>query len=305
MALSESVRREIEILIGGHPVVLFLKGTRARPACGFSAQVVQILDELLPVYETVDVLTSPEIREGIKEYSEWPTIPQLYVSGKFIGGCDIIKEMDAAGELAPALGVVAEKASPPAVHFSEAAIEAFSEAAAEAGDDVLRLEVSPRFEYQLFFGPKEKADFIVQAGRLSLHVDPRSARRADGATIDFLTGPQGDGFKIDNPNEPGQVRQLGPVELKKLLDAQRPLVLLDVRTEQEIAIARIPGAIAYADVNLSALERGATIVCQCHHGVRSQTAAEQLVRQGFRNVYNLRGGIDAWSTEVDAAVARY
>jgi monothiol glutaredoxin len=74
-----------------------MKGTPRNPQCGFSAQVVQILDELLPSYETVDVLSSPELREGIKELSQWPTIPQLYVSGQFIGGCDIIREMNASG----------------------------------------------------------------------------------------------------------------------------------------------------------------------------------------------------------------
>lgn len=305
MALSETLRREIDALVGAHPVVLFMKGTRARPACGFSAQVVQILDELLPRYETVDVLSSPVMRDGIKEYSEWPTIPQLYVKGQFIGGCDIIKEMDAAGELARAFGVVAEVVTQPVIHFSERAIEAFSEAAAEAGDDVLRLEVSPRFDYQLYFGPKDKADFVIQAGRLALHVDRRSARRADGATIDFVRGPKGDGFKIENPNEPVQVRQLGVAELKQMLDAGQPLELLDVRTEQEIATARIAGSIPYAEVDLGTLDRGALIVCQCHHGVRSQAVAEQLVAQGFRKVCNLRGGIDAWSVEIDPTVPRY
>jgi monothiol glutaredoxin len=76
-----------------------MKGTRSFPQCGFSATVVQILNQLVPSYETINVLTDPAIREGIKEYAQWPTIPQLYVKGEFIGGCDIVKEMYASGEL--------------------------------------------------------------------------------------------------------------------------------------------------------------------------------------------------------------
>ena len=81
------------------PVVLFMKGTPVFPQCGFSAAVVQILTELGVKFKGVDVLTDPEIRQGIKEYSSWPTIPQLYVKGEFVGGCDIIREMAETGEL--------------------------------------------------------------------------------------------------------------------------------------------------------------------------------------------------------------
>ncbi len=80
-------------------VLLFMKGTPAMPMCGFSSQVVQILDHLGVRYSSVNVLENPEIRQGIKDYSQWPTIPQLYVKGEFIGGCDIVREMFQAGEL--------------------------------------------------------------------------------------------------------------------------------------------------------------------------------------------------------------
>jgi monothiol glutaredoxin len=97
--MNDSTRARIDGLVKGSTVLLFMKGNRQRPQCGFSAQVVQILDTLLPEYRTVDVLADPEIREGIKEYSAWPTIPQLYVAGEFQGGCDIITEMYQSGEL--------------------------------------------------------------------------------------------------------------------------------------------------------------------------------------------------------------
>jgi monothiol glutaredoxin len=97
--MKDSTRARIDGLVKDHTVLLFMKGNRQRPQCGFSAQVVQILDSLLPEYGTVDVLADPEIRDGIKEYSSWPTIPQLYVAGEFQGGCDIVTEMYQSGEL--------------------------------------------------------------------------------------------------------------------------------------------------------------------------------------------------------------
>jgi monothiol glutaredoxin len=89
----------IDSEVKGNDVVLFMKGTPGFPQCGFSGQVVQILDYIGADYKGVDVLTSAELRQGIKEYSNWPTIPQLYVKGEFVGGCDIIREMFQAGEL--------------------------------------------------------------------------------------------------------------------------------------------------------------------------------------------------------------
>lgn len=85
--------------VKGNDVVLFMKGTPGFPQCGFSGQVVQILDYLGVDYKGVNVLTSDEMRQGIKDYSSWPTIPQLYVKGEFVGGCDIVREMFQAGEL--------------------------------------------------------------------------------------------------------------------------------------------------------------------------------------------------------------
>lgn len=95
----EDIMKKIESQIAKNKVVLYMKGNKEMPQCGFSAKVVQILNSYGVDYETVDVLADPEIRQGIKEYSSWPTIPQLYVGGKFIGGCDICVEMDQSGEL--------------------------------------------------------------------------------------------------------------------------------------------------------------------------------------------------------------
>ena len=100
----------IKDIISDCDVVLFMKGVPTAPQCGFSAAVVQILSNLAVPFASVDVLSDPQIREGIKEFSSWPTIPQLYVKGEFLGGCDIVKEMYEAGELAAlfnAKGIVA------------------------------------------------------------------------------------------------------------------------------------------------------------------------------------------------------
>ncbi|MEP0323080.1 Grx4 family monothiol glutaredoxin [Bauldia litoralis] len=94
----------IENQVKTNDVVLFMKGTPTFPQCGFSSQVVQILDYLGVDYSGVNVLDNMDIREGIKAYSDWPTIPQLYVKGEFVGGCDIIREMFQAGELQTLLG---------------------------------------------------------------------------------------------------------------------------------------------------------------------------------------------------------
>jgi monothiol glutaredoxin len=94
-----SIEQFIENEVKANDVVLFMKGTPQAPMCGFSAQVIQILDHLGVNYKGLNVLESDELRNGIKSYSNWPTIPQLYVKGEFVGGCDIVREMFQAGEL--------------------------------------------------------------------------------------------------------------------------------------------------------------------------------------------------------------
>ncbi|MEO5774625.1 MAG: Grx4 family monothiol glutaredoxin [Sphingomicrobium sp.] len=92
-------KSRIDEIVGKNEVVLFMKGTALFPQCGFSSRAIAILDHLGVQYETVDVLQDQEIRNGIKEYSDWPTIPQLYVKGEFVGGSDIMMEMYESGEL--------------------------------------------------------------------------------------------------------------------------------------------------------------------------------------------------------------
>lgn len=97
--MKDDVLKEIDRIVHSHSVVLFMKGTPKFPQCGFSQRVAAILDQLGVSYHAVNVLEDPSIREGIKVYANWPTIPQLYIDGEFIGGCDIVSEMYASGEL--------------------------------------------------------------------------------------------------------------------------------------------------------------------------------------------------------------
>jgi monothiol glutaredoxin len=286
-----------------------MKGTRQFPQCGFSAQVVGILDELITSYETVDVLAEPAMRDGVKEFSSWPTIPQLYVDGQFVGGCDIVKEMHASGDLRKLLSAKGSKIVPPRITLSaRAALEIKNAAGNADSDEKLRIEVSPSFEHELYFDAQKETDLIVECGAIVILVAATSARRVDGIYIDFSDTKGGAGFKIDNPNEPPHVRPLSAKELQARIDAGEPLHVFDVRPEVERKIAKIDRALALDPSGVDRLEelpKDAPIVFQCHHGIRSRAAAQEAIRRGFIRVYNLEGGIDAWSTDVDPTVPRY
>jgi monothiol glutaredoxin len=105
--MADDIRTRIQSLVQGSKVMLFMKGTKSFPACGFSNTVVQILKKEGVAFETFNILADPDVRQGLKEYSSWPTYPQLYVDGKFVGGCDIVTEMHQNGELSGVLGKAA------------------------------------------------------------------------------------------------------------------------------------------------------------------------------------------------------
>ena len=127
MALTPELKSRIDSLVGGTPVMLFMKGSKTFPQCGFSSTVVQLLKGLGVDFETVNVLEDPQIRSGIKEYSEWPTIPQLYINKEFVGGSDIVKQLAASGELHGLLGIPYEPPKAPAIQVTEAMVALFRE----------------------------------------------------------------------------------------------------------------------------------------------------------------------------------
>ena len=303
MSMKPDLRSRIASMVESAPVVLFMKGNREQPQCGFSAQVVQILDGLVGTYQTFDVLRDAELRDGIKEFSDWPTIPQLYIKGEFQGGCDIVTEMYESGELHTALGVARGDTKPPTIHISDAAAEAIR----RAGQGDLHLVIDARFKYRMGFGPRQPGQVEAQSNGVTVLMSLDSARRANGLRIDAAETPQGPRISIDNPNEP-QVGQIDARELKRLLDSGTPLELIDVRTPAERAQAAIAGAQlldAALHARLERLPKDTRLVFHCHHGGRSQTAAQEFASLGFSNVSNLVGGIDAWSQTIDPSVPRY
>jgi monothiol glutaredoxin len=315
-ALPPELKDKIASLIASDDVVLFMKGTREAPRCGFSAAVVEILDELKPSYRTVDVLADPALREGIKVYSDWPTIPQLYIKGELVGGADITRELAASGELHKLLGVEKKAEAPLSVDVivTPAAAKVLLEArkGEPAENRFLRLAVSPRFQHQLGFSPEKPGDVKVASGDVEIVVDAASAKRANGVRIDVVQQPNGVAFRIENPNEPPSVKQMSVRELKQRLDAAKqggaPVELFDVRTPGERATAHIEGSRLLDEEGRAYLEKlpkDTVLVFHCHHGSRSQAAAEHYLKQGFAKVYNVAGGIAAWSAEVDPSVPTY
>ncbi len=306
--LDQGLRDELDSIVQNHDVVLFMKGNQQFPQCGFSASAVGILGQYVDTIKTVNVLERPDVRAGIKAYSDWPTIPQLYIKGEFMGGSDIIREMDEAGELADALGVEKKTYDDVSIDITEGAVKAIADAAAANPGLPLRLEVSPRFEYALHFEAAKGNDIKRTFGELNVVLDPQSASRADGLSIDYVTEGEQAGFKITNPNEPATVKQISPTALKAMMDNGDAYVV-DVRTPAEREQAVIEGTHlldASLEPTLMGMDKENThLVFQCHHGGRSQQAANYFLSQGFKNVYNLTGGIDAWSQEVDATVPRY
>ena len=309
MGLDQATHERISSMIESNEVLLFMKGNRAAPQCGFSATVVRILDNFLPAYETVDVLSDAAVREGIKEFSTWPTIPQLYIRGEFIGGCDIIQEIHASGELAEKLGIEIPAAPEPNITLSDAAAEALLQATADAPPEhALHLGVDAQYQTSLFLAPQSDDEVSVVAKGIPICLDRLSASRAVEARIDVAQTPNGPGFQVHLPQAPERVKQLPVQELKRMLDAGERIEFIDVRTPEERATASIPGTTPInEDVarRLEALPKDTPLVFHCHHGGRSQAAAEHFAALGFTNVSNVVGGIDAWSQEIDPSVPRY
>jgi len=309
MTLDPETRKKIDQLVASDSVVLFMKGSRSFPQCGFSASVVNILNTLIPKYTTVNILSDADVRTGMKEYSDWPTFPQLFVRGEFVGGADIVRQMHESGDLEKKLGTLVAAAKPPAVTVSPRAAAELSAALKEGNPgDVIHLTITPAWEHQLDLGPKEASHVTVQSNGVTVQLDRTSAGRAEGVTVDFIEASDGAGFKIDNPNRPATVKEVAPKELKALLDSGKIEHFYDVRTDKERTVAKIAGAKHLDDQTMAAIEslpKDTPLAFHCHHGGRSRGAAEHFLKLGFKNVYNMAGGIEAWSRDVDSSVPRY
>ena len=299
MALEERLRTQISELIDNNRVVLFMKGTRSFPQCGFSATVVQILDDLVPEYHTVNVLKEPDIREGIKavlELADHPAALRRREVRRRLRHRARDVRVGRAAERARRAGAQSRRRR--ASWLTEAARQAVQQAG-EARRACCGSSVSSRFEYELSLDEQRKGDFEIDAGGgLKLVIDRMSAKRADGISIDYSSA-SGGGFRIDNPNEPARVQPLQPAELKALLEQRRAARAVDVRTRAGIRHRAHRGRRAARRRGRAGSSKRSTsdtpLVFYCHHGMRSRAAAERFVAEGFKRVFNLEGGIDAWS----------
>ncbi len=309
MSLDPALRARIESLLQANRVVLFMKGQPSMPQCGFSAKAVGALDSLGAEYAHVNVLADSEIREGIKAYGDWPTIPQLYVDGELVGGSDIIEQMAGSGELSTLLGLEAPDRTPPTITITPAAVEMLRTAVEEAGPgSALALAIDARFQPAFQIARFDANAIAAESNGLRVQFDPASARRAEGVTIDWVDDIRGKGLAIDNPNAPKPVQPLSPKEAEARVRAGEVL-LVDVRPPEERAIAAANVPFKTFDGNgrieLEALPKDTAIAFLCHRGGRSQQAADAFRAAGFTRVYNVTGGIDAWADEVDASLSKY
>ncbi len=311
--MNPETRDEIEGLLRENRVVLFMKGNRAQPQCGFSAKTVAALDMVLPEYVAVDVLRDPDLRDGIKAYGNWPTIPQLYVGGELIGGSDIVTGMFESGELGGALGVAEPTADSPRIDISPAAARVMVRAIRDRADSAVHLRIDAAFNHGMSLAPPQSGSIEVACGPVTLRLDKWSAARANGLSIDVIEGIQGQGFKFDNPNAPPPVHQMTVQELQALAkdgslnQPGRPW-LFDVRGEDERRVAALSMARPLDDDSrriIDGLPRDTPIIFHCHTGRRSHAVAERYRRMGYTNLHNLSGGIDAWSQEIDPAIPTY
>lgn len=306
MNAADPVHQEIDRVVKGNPIVLFMKGTRMMPQCGFSASVVNMLDELVPSYETVNVLADPAVRDGIKSYGDWPTIPQLYVKGELVGGADIVRSLYASGELHKLLGAKMEEVKSPDIRITDWAAEVLREASKKEKHQALRIEIGPKFQYGLLFSEDRPGDFVLESNGFTIYIDRGSAKRADGLVLDYSREQKS--FRIDNPNEPPKVQLITPRQLKEAFDANPRLRLYDVRTPEERQTAMIPASKLWNPSlreEVMKLPKDTPLYFYCHRGPRSQQVAQLFLDAGFTKVYNLHGGIDGWSREVDPTVTRY
>ena len=307
MSLDPALRARIDALLAANRVVLFMKGQPDAPQCGFSAKAVGVLGGLGVDYAHVDVLSDPEIRDGIKLYGDWPTIPQLYIGGELVGGSDIIEQMANSGELHGALGLPPPDRTPPSITLAPAAAEMLRNAIADAGGDVVvRVDIDPQFRTRLHLAQPDPHAITVERDGVRVQFDLAGARRAEGLSIDWVDDERGRGLSIENPNAPPPVRALSPADVVTRV-ADGSVTLVDVRPREERAMASVTVPFMTLDDGLAPFEslpKDTPLAFLCHHGNRSQQAAEHFRQQGFREVYNVIGGIDAWA-DVDEGVPKY
>ena len=309
MSLDPALRQRIDALLQSNRIVLFMKGEPSAPQCGFSAKATGILDGLGVTYQGVNVLADQDIREGIKAYGNWPTIPQLYIGGELVGGSDILEGLLNSGELHGLLELAPPDRSVPQITITPPAADAIRSAMADADPSLaLHLSVDARFNAQFALKPAQGNEIVAEAQGIRVLFDLASGPRAKGIEIDWVDDVRGAGLTIRNPNAPAAIKSLTVQELHDRIIAGT-IDVIDVRPAHARAVAPFPQPHDVLDEEsrerLEALPKDLPIAFLCHHGNSSRQAAEHFRQLGFHDISNVEGGIDAWAQQIDTNVPRY
>ncbi len=307
--MSQNPVATIESLLADNRIVLFMKGTPQAPQCGFSASASGILNSLVDgSYATFNVLEDEGVREAIKTFGDWPTIPQLYIDRELVGGSDIVSQMFNSGELHQMLGMEPPDRTPPELTISDQAADAIRQGMESQPGADLHFKVDEYWRCQFSLEPASGDEIKSEAGGIVFHMDINTAQRARGAIIGFEDSMQGSGLTIDLPQAPPPVIELSVADLKQqVADGTAPTVY-DVRpvSEQQQASLDFTVALTREEMQgIKALPKDTAIAFICHHGRSSAGTAEHFRKQGFTKVYNVTGGINAWSNEVDSSIPTY
>lgn len=305
--MSNPTHERIARMLKDHRVVLFMKGTPDAPRCGFSSTAAGVMNALAPGYLGVDVLADEALRQGIKEYGSWPTIPQLYIDGELIGGSDIITQMYNSGELHTLLGASAPDRTPPEIHITPAAAQAIQAGMEDDPGLALHLRIDARWQPQFQLAPAAGHEIRASSAGIELLLDVDSAQRARGMVIDWVEQLSGSGLSVHLPQAPARVRSLAVEDLAQRLRSGN-IRVIDVRPPADRARVAFPGATAWEQhsaAQLETLPKDTPLAFLCHHGVSSRQAAEHFRALGFSEVYNVEGGIDSWASRVDPQMPRY
>ncbi|QIK80952.1 Grx4 family monothiol glutaredoxin [Lysobacter sp. HDW10] len=304
MSLEPALRERIESVLRASRVVLFMKGAPEAPQCGFSARAVGMLDSLGLDYAHVDVLADPEIREGIKQFGDWPTIPQLYVDSELVGGSDIIAQLVDSGELQKMLGLAEIDRTPPEITVTASAIDMLQGALRDAGGQAaVEILIDRTGATQLQLAPLNEREIQLSLEGIVFQFDLPSAQRAKGLKIDFVDDERGRGLVIGRDTG---IRDITPAVVADRV-AAGTLTVVDVRPPEERAIASPKVSLKNIDDGvdaLLALPKDTPLAFLCHVGGRSRNMAQLFVERGFSEIYNIEGGTEAWRS-IDASIPSY
>ncbi|MCF6288084.1 MAG: Grx4 family monothiol glutaredoxin [Proteobacteria bacterium] len=296
--MNEQTKQEIEKLVNNNTCVLFMKGNPTHPQCGFSSNTVGILKEVLgDDFVYCNVLENNDIREGIKEYGNWPTIPQIYINKELIGGNDIVTEMYNTGELHTMLGQQPPDRTPAHITISDNAADNIKKGMQDIGTNVLMLTIDGQFNTRFSIEQPKGYEIVSETAGIKVYMDIGTAKKADGMEVDWVEDLQGAGLVIKNPNEPQAVKQISIQELREGIKTGQYQHIIDVRTEEQFLAQSIPASKRLDKKNMQNIEamaKDTPLVFVCAVGSTSKSACEFYRKKGFTNVNNLVGGVASW-----------